>query len=114
MDEQQLYILIGQINGSVGGIQANMELQGRNIGKLFDVVNSLSGQVNKLPCNQHTEQLESLSDWKKLCNGNTQAVNLEKLKGTISLKNMIIVVVITNVITLGITLITNLIIVGLQ
>lgn len=105
MDEQQLFMLIGELKAGQSAVVGAVK-------GLTESTDALHKKVNALPCAINSQKISSLFEWKKQCNGDDKAINIEKLKGTISLKNMIIVVVITNVITLGITLITNLMIVG--
>lgn len=94
MENQQLILLIGEIKGTLGEVKDNVDI--------------LTKEVKSLPCATHDQMLETLNTWKRDCNG----VNLEKTKGNISLKNGIIILILTNAITLAIALITNFAMIG--
>ena len=89
------------------------------IGRLEAVTDNLSENVNKitetlraLPCQANSEKIEEVLTWKKNCNGETSAKNIEKFKGSISLKNAILLILLTNGITLVISLVTNFFAIG--
>jgi ribosomal protein L18E len=92
MDEQQLFILIGEL-------KAGQTAQLGAIQELTASTDSLKEKMNELPCEKNTSIIKSLADWKKECNGNNQSINIEKLKGTISLKNGILIIVATAITT---------------
>ncbi len=82
-------LMIGKLQGTVEGIK--------------DDVAILTKEVKSLPCATHDQMLESLNVWKRDCNG----VKADKVKSNLSLKNGIIILVLTNLCTLAIALITN-------
>ncbi|MDD5510857.1 MAG: hypothetical protein PHI12_08605 [Dehalococcoidales bacterium] len=92
MDEQRLFIDIGRLQEGQAAVRAAVE-------DLTTSANSLAEKVNSLPCAVHSGDIETLLNWKAQCNGNKETVKIEKLKGTISLKNGLILIVITAVVT---------------
>lgn len=83
MDEQQLFIAIGRLQEGQSAVRTAVV-------ELTTSTDALTEKVNTLPCAVHSGDIETLMAWKTQRNGNNQAVNLEKLKGSISLKNAII------------------------
>jgi len=102
MDEQQLYILIGELKSGQAAVRGAVET-------LTESTNSLRDTMNGLPCADHSGEIKTLMEWKGKCNGTAQATQIEQLKGTISLKNGIILIIITAVITGAATKIIDLI-----
>ena len=92
VDEQQLFILIGELKSGQAAVRVAVE-------DLTDSTNSLQKKVNALPCSEHSVNIQALSDWRTACNSTTQAAKLEQLKGTISLRNGIVLIVATAIIT---------------
>ena len=89
------------------------------VGKLEGTMESLSGQMTtalekleKLPCSVHSSELETLKTWKQSCNSENKEKAMEQYKGTISLKNGIIAIFITAIISAGITLLTSWVLAG--
>jgi hypothetical protein len=84
------------------------------VGKLEGTMESLSGQMksaleklDELPCSVHSSDLEALKAWKQSCNSENKEKAMERYKGTISLKNALIMVFVTAAISVGITLFTS-------
>ena len=93
MAETDLTLLVGRLEGKMDSITK--------------VISEMSAKITDLPCNTHTEQIETIIQWKTQCVENEQFKKQEKFKGSISLKNAIILIVMTNLFTIAITLITN-------
>jgi len=93
MDEQQLFILIGELKaGQVAQLGAIQDLTAST--------DSLNDKMNNLPCTENLSMIRGLMEWKKSCNGYDKAVKLEKVKGGFSLKAAIITSVLgTGVVT---------------
>jgi len=81
----------------IGKLQGTME-------SVKDDVANLTKEVKTLPCATRGQELKALLDWKQTCNG----ISLEKTKGNISLKNGIIILILTVAITNGSTLLISL------
>jgi hypothetical protein len=79
-------LMIGKLQGTLEGVKEDVAI--------------LTKEVKSLPCATHDQMLATLNAWKKDCNN----INLEKAKGGISLKNSLILVGVTNGITLAIAL----------
>lgn len=92
MDEQQLFILIGELKNGQAAVKGAVE-------DLTVSTNSLQKTINELPCATNSRNIELLVDWKTQCNGTNQATKLEQIKGTIGLKNGLILIVLTAVVT---------------
>lgn len=74
---------------------------------LMKTSENLTATVSSLPCSEHTERLGTLEDWKRNCNGEKRSARVEKVKGMISLKNAVIIALLTGVLGVGSVLLTN-------
>lgn len=68
---------------------------------------NLTNTVNSLPCTEHTTRLTDLEVWKRDCNGEQRSGRVAKVKGMISLKNAIIIALLTGVLGVGSVLLTS-------
>ena len=92
-------ILLGKLSGQVESVLQRQDEQNRNIGKLFDGMDSVNTALSRLPCTTHEGKIKLLDEWKASCNGADKEIKVEKLKGTISLKNGLILILVTAVTT---------------
>jgi len=103
MDIAELAGKIGNLEGTVLGltqtIQTTTAQQREDINKLFTGLNGVKAEILRLPCSQHSDDIEELQGWKKNCNGVKQAREIENYKGGISMKNAIIAIVLTALIS---------------
>lgn len=87
----------------------------RSIGRLEGKVESISlllesidKKVDNLPCASHKIMLEALGKWQNDFNGEVRLYSSEKYKGTISLKNSVIISCLTFILGVLTALITHL------
>lgn len=81
MEDHQIVLLVGSLNGKMDTV--------------IDTIDVINKRLNNLPCATHSEQLHSLTDWKKTCNGVKQAEQIESYKGNISLRNNVLLNILT-------------------
>jgi hypothetical protein len=84
----------------VGGLEKGM-------GLLEEQMKEANKKLDALPCSVHGLELEELKAWKQSRNNESGKKALEQYKGAISLKNALIAIVVTAVISVGITLFTS-------
>ncbi len=94
----QVLLMMGELKGSVDSMKTRLE--------------GVATKVDTLPCISHCDRLKVLEGWQTNCKEAIKTESTEKIKGTISLKNAIIGIVLTAVFSILITLITNLFIAG--
>src|SRR4030042_3083090 len=94
-------IMADSIELMIGKLQGTME-------SVKDDVAILSKEVKSLPCATNTQMITTLNNWKRDCNGASQMKIIESYKGGISLKNGIIILILTVAITNGSTLLISL------
>jgi hypothetical protein len=99
MKNTDIALLVGELRG---GMKA-----------LGDQVGAAIEKLGELPCSVNTADIQALKAWKADCNGaNKEKIKeqkektLERFKGTISLRNGIIGIIVTAVISAAITLLT--------
>ncbi len=93
LENQNLILLIGEIKGTLDNVKVRVE--------------GIGEKVNSLPCVLHTSQIEILDNWKKNCNITEQTEKIEQYKGNISLRNMVIIGVLTFLTGIALSVITN-------
>ncbi len=96
LENQGLILLIGEIKGTLDNVKTRVE--------------SIGEKVNSLPCVLHTSQIDILDNWKKNCLSTEQTEKIEQYKGNISLRNMVIIGVLTFLTGIALSVITNLLI----
>lgn len=89
----------------VGGLEKGM-------GLLEEQMKSANRKLDELPCSVHSSELEALKTWKQSCNNENKEKVMERYKGGISLKNGIIAIIVTAIISAGITLLTSWVLAG--
>jgi len=82
-------LMIGKLQGTVEAIEKQ--------------VGEMDGKIDKLPCAEHGNEIKSILKRQTVQNGLANT----KLQGSISLRNALIIVVVTNLGTLAIALITR-------
>ncbi len=90
MIEQEIAILVGQLDGKMDFV--------------INQVNSLDNKIDSLPCVTHANEIETLRAWKKSCNGINDFKSKESYKSGISLRNGIIILALTMLLSTGLTL----------
>ena len=88
---ESIELMIGKLQGTMEGIKDDVAL--------------LTKEVKTLPCATRDQMLEQLNIWKRTCNGTVQTKQIESFKGGITLKNQLIIIGVTNLITLVLALI---------
>lgn len=86
MDDNELYVLLGELKAGMSGVKTDIQ--------------GLVLKVSELPCSNHSGQIQVLETWKKNVCEKESAEKLETFKGGLSLRNAIILIGITNVLTL--------------
>ena len=94
----QVLLMMGELKGSVDGMKTRLE--------------GVAAKVDTLPCISHYDRLKVLEGWQNNCKEAVKTESIEKVKGTISLKNAIIGIALTAVFSILITLVTNFFILG--
>lgn len=84
----------------VGGLEKGM-------GLLEEQMKKANEKLECLPCSVNSSDIEALKAWKQICNGAKANKNLEQYKGSISLKNALIAIGLTALISIGVTLLTS-------
>jgi hypothetical protein len=84
----------------VGGLEKGM-------GLLEEQMKSANKKLDSLPCAVNSSDIEALKEWKQSCNNDDKGKTMERYKGSISLKNALIMVFVTALISVGITLLTS-------
>lgn len=104
-DNQQVLLMLGELKGAFAEVKEDVR-------ELVISQKKIVSTVEGLPCNTHSSKILAIEEWKKACNGEKQAVQIEKVKGNISLKNGIIIGVITFLFGILTACITSFIAVG--
>lgn len=84
---------------------------GRLEGKVESMILLVSGidkKVDNLPCASHSQKLETIEQWKKICNGESQTVKMENIKGGVSLKVGLVLGTLTFIFGILLAVFTNL------
>ncbi len=89
-DIAQLSKDIGELTGTVSALTASIGDQREDIGKLFGSINGVKLEISKLPCSEHQGRLCKVEGWQTTHNGVDKDINMEKIKGSISLRNALI------------------------
>ena len=93
MTDQDLILIIGNLQGTMNSVK--------------EQVGSIDSKVDALPCVNHSDALKNLETWQKSCTNGKKMIETEKMKGSISLKNAVIGIILTAVLSIGITLATK-------
>jgi hypothetical protein len=88
------------------------ETNNDSIGKIFEAISGIKEGFGDLPCAVNDKRIKDVEAWKATCNDEKSEQKLEKYRGSISLKNAIILIVITNLFSIVVTLLTNYIMMG--
>ncbi|MBN1691316.1 MAG: hypothetical protein JW901_09855 [Dehalococcoidia bacterium] len=109
-------LLLGKLSGQVESVLAGMDDQKRNIGKLFDGMEKLNATVSKLPCADEDRRLDqaekNIQGLQECLSVEGTTIRTEKLKGNISLRNLVIAIICTAAFTTGLNIGLNLIFTG--
>ncbi len=95
---EQVLLMMGEVKGTVDAMKTRLE--------------GIAAKVDTLPCVSHYDKLKILENWKENCSDAVKVESTEKLRGTITLKNAIISIILTAAFSILITLLTNYLIVG--
>ncbi|MCK9569850.1 hypothetical protein M0R72_12980 [Candidatus Pacearchaeota archaeon] len=109
-------LLLGKLSGQVEAVLTGQEDQKKNIGKLFDGMEKLNATVSKLPCADEGRRLEQaekdIQDLQGCISTEDSTARTEKLKGNISLRNLVVAIICTAAFTTGLNIGLNLIFTG--
>ncbi len=89
-----------EIERSIGRLEGKVE-------SMILLVSGIDKKVDNLPCASHSQRLETIEQWKKISNGESQTVKMENLRGGISLKVGLIIGTMTFIFGILLTIFTN-------
>jgi len=75
------------------------ETNNDSIGKIFEAISGIKEGFGKLPCAVNDKRLKDIETWKDTCNDAKSGQALEKYKGSISLKNALIGIAVTAILS---------------
>jgi hypothetical protein len=88
MTEQELTLLVGRLTGTMEAVQEDIK-------NMNESVNSLHKKVNQLPCTAHSQLLDTLKDCQDKYNLSKAEDNKIVKQSNMSLRNDIIIGVLT-------------------
>lgn len=97
----ELQRALGQLEGRFDGFEDKLK-------EFSEFAKNTTVKLSSLPCVEHQNKIEVLESCAELISNN----NKEKLKGNISLRNSVIIAIVTFTIGIATALITSLIAVG--
>ncbi len=115
MESEELKLL-GKLDGQVELLLTGQVDQKASIGKLFQNFNELKGLVLQLPCKEEDRRIkqaeEDITNLQGCISSEGITNRSEKLKGNISLRNLIVAIILTAICTTGLNVILNLVFTG--
>jgi|GEM_PF-3996642 len=105
MDEQNIILLVGELKGGLAAVRESVDGISEGMKGIYE-------RMNSLPCSAHARDLGALNKWKENRNGSDQSEKTEKLRGSISLRNALIIYFSTQPVTIGLTCLVSWLVTG--